>query len=246
DAIGTALGCLGGAFDRLGLSFWGTAVVSGLSWLTSGLRTAAQGLGAAADTALDPNGYQIRIDGPAHPEDIARALLDEASACLECGITGTAEYTHGSGSGTLVTFGPADGPTLEVAAVMVATDGTVEWWGADHDTIMYDYEPIGQDASGNIFIHYNPGRYDGVQVIVPSLGDANAGAAADVVARMGGYGNYAPRYAQAYYDAEVIDVDNDGIWEIRNFASICEPTCAQRTLTFEDYWLEGSIYAPRR
>nr|WP_154923560.1 hypothetical protein [Microbacterium testaceum] len=65
DAVGTTLGCMSGALERAGLSFWGTAVAGALSWLVAGIRTALNGFGAAADTALNPNGYSIVVTPPA-------------------------------------------------------------------------------------------------------------------------------------------------------------------------------------
>lgn len=249
DAIGTALGCLGPALERLGLNFWGVAVAGGLSWLISGIRTAANGLGAAADTALDPGGYQIVITGPSSPADIAREFLDEQGACLGCSVSGTLEYSHSSGTGTLVTFGPnpEGSPWPDVAAVMVTSEGSVEWWGNGDGVGMYGYKPLGQDASGNIFISYNPGRHDGIQVIVPHLGSANADVAAEVRAEFdaAGYSSYAPPYAQDYYHAEVVDVDDDGTWEIRNLALHCDPSCAGGYITSEDLWLDGDRYRAR-
>lgn len=64
DAVGATLGCMDEALAAAGLAFWGTAVASGLSWLISGVRTALNGFGAAADTALNPSGYSIYITAP--------------------------------------------------------------------------------------------------------------------------------------------------------------------------------------
>ncbi|TYL51186.1 hypothetical protein [Agromyces mariniharenae] len=65
DAVGTTLGCMDDALKNAGLAFRGTTVAGSLSWLIAGVRTALNGLGAAADTALNPNGYSIYISPPA-------------------------------------------------------------------------------------------------------------------------------------------------------------------------------------
>jgi hypothetical protein len=65
DALSTVLGCLRHAIDRLELGFVGTTIVAGVTWLITGLRTALNGLGAAADTALNPAAYAITISPPA-------------------------------------------------------------------------------------------------------------------------------------------------------------------------------------
>lgn len=67
DALGTALGCAEGALSRAGLNLFQTALASGIAWVFAGVRTALNGFGAAADTALDPSGYQITVTAPAPP-----------------------------------------------------------------------------------------------------------------------------------------------------------------------------------
>ncbi|MFF1572497.1 hypothetical protein ACFVWR_07085 [Leifsonia sp. NPDC058292] len=65
DATGTTLGCMAGAIERAGLGLAGAAIASGVSWLVSGIRTALNGFGAAADSALNPFGYTITLTAPA-------------------------------------------------------------------------------------------------------------------------------------------------------------------------------------
>ncbi|WP_157487555.1 hypothetical protein [Leifsonia sp. Root112D2] len=64
DAVGTTLGCMEKAIGKAGLGFIGTTIASGISWLVSGVRTAMNGFGAAADTALNPSGYTIYVTAP--------------------------------------------------------------------------------------------------------------------------------------------------------------------------------------
>ncbi|WP_285117321.1 hypothetical protein [Leifsonia sp. fls2-241-R2A-40a] len=65
DATGTILGCMSGAIERAGLGLAGAAIATGVSWLISGVRTALNGFGAAADSALNPFGYTITLSAPA-------------------------------------------------------------------------------------------------------------------------------------------------------------------------------------
>ncbi|GAA1059915.1 hypothetical protein [Agromyces bracchium] len=64
DAVGVTLDCAEDALERAGLTALGTQIASGLSWLASGVRTALNGFGAAADLALDPTGYTITVTPP--------------------------------------------------------------------------------------------------------------------------------------------------------------------------------------
>jgi hypothetical protein len=62
DAMGTMFGYFEDSLDEiLGPGLLSAPLIAGLSWLFSGVLTALNGFGAAADTALDPDGYQIRI-----------------------------------------------------------------------------------------------------------------------------------------------------------------------------------------
>lgn len=249
DAVGTALGCLDEAIVAVGLSFWGTVVASGLSWLIAGIRTAMNGLGAAADTALNPNGYTILLTGPAavqqSPVDAARTVLTGAEVCALCIVTSEVVLTAPAG-GHVLTFGPDESvpeASDEVAVVLLDADQQVIWWGADDTGGPYwAYEAIGQDASGNVYIRYNPGRYDGVQVLVPGLG-YGYGAAQDVAAQVDAseFGGYAPTFAQGYYDASTVDVDGDGVWEIHRELTDCFLGC-EPGVGPEDLWFDGEQF----
>ncbi|MFF1632283.1 hypothetical protein [Leifsonia sp. NPDC058248] len=74
DAIGTTLGCLSGAIEKAGLGVVGVAIATQLAWLISGVRTALNGFGAAADTALNPFGYTITLTAPATLPGLPAAL----------------------------------------------------------------------------------------------------------------------------------------------------------------------------
>lgn len=65
DAVGTTLGCMQKALEKADLGFWGTTFAGAMSWVIAGVRTSLNGFGAAADTALNPNGYRIIVTPPA-------------------------------------------------------------------------------------------------------------------------------------------------------------------------------------
>lgn len=63
NAVSTTLGCAGDAAEDLGLGLMGP-VIDALLWVLNGVRTAAQGFVAAADTAAAPDGYSIVATPP--------------------------------------------------------------------------------------------------------------------------------------------------------------------------------------
>lgn len=63
EALGAALGCAGPALGRLGMQ---VPLASVWTWFMTGVQTALSGFGAAADSALDYDGYQVLFRrGPA-------------------------------------------------------------------------------------------------------------------------------------------------------------------------------------
>ena len=90
------------------------------------------------------------------------------------------------------------------------------------------------DATGNAFITYNPGRYDGVLVLVPTPDGFQ-----DI-----GWSNPKVRYygKRAYYDANLEGPGPDGKYTIRTFKNDCSPDCAGGTVTSQDLHWDGSDY----
>ena len=68
-ATGTVMSCMGKVFERLAkgkmLDMFAVGIAQVFSWVWSGLQIAASGLAAAADTALNINGYTVTITYPA-------------------------------------------------------------------------------------------------------------------------------------------------------------------------------------
>jgi hypothetical protein len=94
------------------------------------------------------------------------------------------------------------------------------------------------DTTGNTFVTYNPGRYDGVLVLVPSpngfedIGWESKSTASD------------PSYwgRLAIYYAELVGPGPDGQYTIRKSSNDCDPNCAQGTVTDEDLRWNGTDY----
>lgn len=94
------------------------------------------------------------------------------------------------------------------------------------------------DASGNVFVTYNPGRYDGIIVLRPvPYGVESFGSlpAPDDYSGAGPFGYY----------AEAVDDNGDGLLEILQYDNDCTPSCAGGTVTTTRYAWTGSGYEPR-
>src|ERR1700738_1323172 len=72
------------------------------------------------------------------------------------------------------------------------------------------------DSTGNAFVKYNPGRYDGVLVLVPTPTGFQ-----DI-----GWGNTHYQGKHAYYYAKLEGPGSNGQYTIRQFNNDCSPSCA--------------------
>lgn len=91
------------------------------------------------------------------------------------------------------------------------------------------------DATGNTFITFNPGRYNGVLVLVPTdYGFADIGWEYET--------HYQGRLA--YYYAELFGPGADGRYTIRQSSNDCNPSCADGTTTDQILTWNGSDYGP--
>ncbi len=89
------------------------------------------------------------------------------------------------------------------------------------------------DAEGNIFINYNPGRYNGVIVLRPVAG---------------GFEDFgtlpSPRdYNGRFYYAKATDPDHDGIYDIEESTNDCQPSCAEASITNTLHTWNGTDYS---
>jgi hypothetical protein len=98
------------------------------------------------------------------------------------------------------------------------------------------------DATGNTFVLYNPGRYDGVLVLIP-----NAGGFEDIGwDHAPGDPSFNLRQSgkHAYYYAQLLGPGTDGKFTIRQKHNDCMPNCADGTVTTQDLHWNGSDYVP--
>ena len=164
-------------------------------------------------------------------------IADLIGCTDQCHVSGTVQLNHPSwGEVTLATYAPAEG-SGEVGMVVVDTSRKVVWEWAVEDDWYYTFQPAGlqgplypisgsvvssaSDSLGHIFIDYDPGRYNGVIVLKPTVDgfeDFNTLGERD-------------DYAKRFYFAETVDVDGDGQFEIVDYFTDCEPSCAGADIT---------------
>ncbi|MFI1919923.1 hypothetical protein [Nocardia sp. NPDC020380] len=92
------------------------------------------------------------------------------------------------------------------------------------------------DSTGNAFITFNPGRYDGVLVLVPSPHGFEDIGWNDSVQHLGG--------RLAYYDADLQGIGADGRYTIRQDRNTCIPNCATGTIPSLTLHWNGLQYVP--
>ena len=93
------------------------------------------------------------------------------------------------------------------------------------------------DTTDNVFITYNPGRYNGVVTLVP-----NESGYEEI-----GWGRESTRYrstTHAYYYAELVGPGSDSRYQIKQLSNDCQPDCAGGTVTSEVLSWDGRRYTP--
>jgi hypothetical protein len=118
------------------------------------------------------------------------------------------------------------------AIVAIDATGNVRW---RHDTgtqRTFVLTKPAMDGAGNVFVVYNPGRYDGVIVLRPTA------AGFDDFKSLPSPDEYGPRF----YGARVADVNRDGVFEILTTAYGCDPSCADGQVAKRTYGWNGRDY----
>jgi hypothetical protein len=172
-------------------------------------------------------------------------LVAERLAVPEYGtVTGRVDFIHPTwGPSTLLTsLRPAWEGQISGEGFIRVVDATgrVRWasrTGAPGTGGVPWYEMAlndpAMDATGQIFVNWNPGRYNGVTVLQPVQGGMNDHAT------LAENGNYLGRF----YYASIVDVEDDGTFEIADHHNDCVPSCAGGTVTTEFWRWNGTDYA---
>ncbi|MDI3404098.1 hypothetical protein [Streptomyces cavernicola] len=93
------------------------------------------------------------------------------------------------------------------------------------------------DATKNTFVIYNPGRYNGVLVLVPDVGGFE-----DI-----GWSSPDSFYSGgklAYYDARLVGPGKDGRYAIVKSENSCNPSCAEGAIRSVTLHWNGHEYLP--
>lgn len=175
-------------------------------------------------------------------------LTKLTSCSAPCGVTGRIPYEHPVfGPITIVTFGPVKSatdphPSTSDHGLVLAVDdaGSVVWdprWHTGEYMTLYgptkmDAGPV--DAQGNVFIEWNPGRYNGVTVLVPTddgFDDLRTAPSGDTLGR--------------FYSGSVVDDDQDGTYEVLLEINSCFFSCAEGPLYQTTFDWNGADFVPR-
>ncbi|RBQ20704.1 hypothetical protein DP939_06370 [Spongiactinospora rosea] len=106
-----------------------------------------------------------------------------------------------------------------------------------HDEKSLRFADPATDATKNTFVTYNPGRYDGVLVFVPSTkGFEDIGWSTPEDHYSGG------RFA--YYNAKLAGPGADGRYTITRYEKSCDPNCAEGITTEVTLHWNGHDYRP--
>lgn len=87
------------------------------------------------------------------------------------------------------------------------------------------------DATTNVFIEYNPGRSNGVMILIPTTTGFTAGATEWTDSSQG-----------RFYSASLVDQESDGTFEISQISNDCDPSCGAGTSTATIFHWNGSDY----
>jgi hypothetical protein len=206
-----------------------------LCWLLSGCSTPD---GPSAPTASPPVGPTTSESAEPARQVALPNVPPAESGCLGT-VVGQSDVPH-RGLGTVRVF-----LTLN-AGVQTDGHGCIAAVAADgkvlpsipvdvYDTSLAFADPA-TDATGNTFITYNPGRYDGVLVLVPT-----AAGFEDIGWDDQSYGTQYDG-KRAYYNAKLDGLGPDRTYAIRTSHNDCEPSCADGTTTEQVLHWTGTDY----
>ena len=220
------------------------AVVAALLVVGAGITTAvvlanrSHKTPIATTTGTGPASTPPTTDAPSLTDaDLTQLCQSRIGAT---GATGSTTLDHQAwGSAVVVACGPthSTGPDEHAGVLAIDDSGRVRW--AQLFTAGYtDFAMASPatDASGNIFLTYNPGRYDGVIVLHPT--------STGMQVLVGGYdGDGAPATSLSFYDAQLQSpASPSGLYQVTVTTSDCNPSCASGTTTSKVYTWNGTAY----
>ena len=162
--------------------------------------------------------------------------LRKLGVCVAtCVVTGRIPFQSPAwGASTLIATLSLDRSNQETHIIVTDSANNIRW-RYDNAALNEQLVPaIGTpDKAGNLYILYNPGRYDGIAVLRPvKSGFDNFGT-------LPSPGDYNARF----YGAKIIDTNGDGVFEIQQDANDCNPSCAGGNMTSTIFVWNGTDYA---
>ncbi|GAC57149.1 hypothetical protein GOHSU_16_01070 [Gordonia hirsuta DSM 44140 = NBRC 16056] len=161
--------------------------------------------------------------------------------CSATHVTSKADYTHPHlGPMRLFTLtrgnaGSSDGNACIVAVPADGAPVVLKGMSVYEDSL--DVADPVSDSTGNAFVNYNPGRYNGVYILVPTKTGFQPLTAQEYKKPTTGVRNF--------YYAELIGPGADGRYAIEQSANDCTPDCAGGTITKETFVWNGSDYVKK-
>jgi hypothetical protein len=205
---------------------------------TAHSRAATTSSAPATTTPTPPMSTAAATSHPSSPPsvEVNAQLLRALGVCsTQCVITGEVAIEHPVwGRSTLITTAPSATETTRGTAhiALIDTAGRLRWSYTMPG--MYSLAPAPKpiDATGHVFLNYNPGRYNGV-IVLGAIG--------------GGFDDFGSLPKQddpvggRFYSATATDVN--GTYEIDVAINNCVPTCANGKLEHTIYQWTGTAYA---
>lgn len=158
-------------------------------------------------------------EGPHYVETLLHPTLGELTLVV-------AQEFHGRSTGWVQVLDARGNPILDAEIVDIETlhplgqrpDGTGSFKTQDRD--------------GHVFVVYNPGRYEGTIVLVPTAEGYDDLGTLD----------FDDASTNRFYSVSPIDGDGDGAYELEEAINDCEPTCAEGTVHLTVLRWDGTDY----
>lgn len=186
---------------------------------------------------------RCRGTGPTHT--ITSADSQSHRLCGSgCALTSQATITHPAwGKLVFATFLSPMGSQGGGAIAAFTEEGQLVWSTRVSDLYELKVATPAQDSTGNIFVNWNPGRYNGIDIFQPTNNGFSIPSRKNPQEVSG---QSALEYFEAsFYYAALVGPGADGRYTIDQSNNDCTPSCAAGTITHKTYVWDGHQYILR-